>query len=207
MKNTKIHKLVGVALLIAVMVVLQFLGTVLPIRIGPVSLSLVLIPIVIGAAVYGPGAGAVLGAAFGILANIFCANGMDAGGHMVFQASPLLCILVVMLKGICCGYAAGLVYKLIAKRNGYVAMLCAAIVCPVVNTGIFLLGMRFFFMEVLRVWANGSDVAAYVLTGIVLVNFLPELALNVALSPASQRIIHVVQRNTQRRSHKPKVVE
>lgn len=194
MKNAKVHKLVGVALLIALMIVLQFLGTILPIKIGPVSLSLVLIPIVIGAAVYGPGAGAVLGAAFGILANIFCANGMDAGGHMVFQASPILCIVVVMLKGILCGYAAGLVYKLLAKKNGYIAMLCAAIVCPVVNTGIFLLGMRLFFMDVLSVWAGGSNVAGYILTGIILVNFLPELALNIIVSPASQRIIHVINK-------------
>ena len=186
--------MVGVALLIALMIVLQFLGTILPIKIGPVSLSLVLIPIVIGAAVYGPTAGAVLGAAFGILANIFCANGMDGGGHMVFQASPVLCIVVVMIKGILCGYAAGWVYKLLVKKNAYVAMLCAAIVCPVVNTGIFLLGMCLFFMDVLQVWAGGSNVAGWVLSGLILVNFLPELALNIAVSPASQRIIHVVNK-------------
>lgn len=194
MKNKKIHTLVGIALLIAVMIVLQFIGTVLPIKIGPVSISLVLIPIVIGAAVYGPGAGAILGAAFGIIANIFCANGMDGGGHMVFQASPILCILVVMTKGILCGTVAGFTYKLIAKKNSYLGMLCAAIACPAVNTGVFLLGMRLFFMEVLQQWAGGSNVAAYVLTGIVLVNFLPELILNVAVSPASQRIIHVIKK-------------
>lgn len=194
MKSKKIHSMVGVALLIAVMIVLQFIGTILPIKIGPVSISLVLIPIVIGAAVYGPGAGAVLGAAFGIIANIFCINGMDGGGQMVFQASPALCILVVMTKGILCGIAAGWVYRMIAKKNGYVAMLCAAFVCPVVNTGVFLLGMRLFFMDVLNVWANGSNVAGYVLTGIVLVNFLPELILNMAVSPASQRIIQIVKK-------------
>lgn len=194
MKSKKIHSMVGVALLIAVMIVLQFIGTILPIKIGPVSISLVLIPIVIGAAVYGPGAGAVLGTAFGIIANIFCINGMDGGGQMVFQASPALCILVVMTKGILCGFAAGWMYRLISKKNGFLAMLCAAIVCPVVNTGVFLLGMRLFFMDVLRVWANGNDVAGYVLTGLILVNFLPELVLNVLVSPASQRIIQIVKK-------------
>ena len=207
MKNKKVHKLVGIALLIAIMIVLQFLGTILPIKIGPVSISLVLIPIVIGAAVYGPGAGAILGSAFGILANIFCANGMDGGGHMVFQASPGLCILVVMLKGILCGFTAGWAYKLLAKKNGYIAMLCAAIVCPVVNTGIFLLGMKLFFMDVLRGWAGGSNVAGYVLTGIILVNFLPELALNIVVSPASQRIIRAVNKNTVRKANPPRTVE
>lgn len=194
MKNKKIHTMAGVALLIAVMIVLQFVGTLLPIKIGPVSISFVLIPIVIGAAVYGPTAGAVLGGAFGIMANIFCANGMDAGGHMVFQASPLLCILVVMVKGILCGYTAGWTYRLVAKWNDYAAMIFAAIICPVVNTGIFLLGMRLFFMDVLQQWAGGSNIAGYVLTGIILVNFLPELILNVAVAPASQTIIHAINK-------------
>ena len=194
MKNSKVGSMVGVSLLIAVIVVLQFIGTLLPIKIGPVSISLVLIPIVIGAAVYGPNAGAVLGGAFGVIATIFCANGMDVGGQMVFQASPLLCILVVMAKGILCGLAAGFVYKLVNKRNSYLAMLCAAIVCPVVNTGIFLLGMDLFFMDVLQVWAGGSNIAGYLLTGIILINFLPELILNIVLSPVSQRIIHIVKK-------------
>lgn len=194
MKNSKVGSMVGVSLLIAVIVVLQFIGTLLPIKIGPVSISLVLIPIVIGAAVYGPNAGAVLGGAFGVIATIFCANGMDVGGQMVFQASPLLSILVVMAKGILCGLAAGFVYKLVNKRNSYLAMLCAAIVCPVVNTGIFLLGMDLFFMDVLQVWAGGSNIAGYLLTGIILINFLPELILNIVLSPVSQRIIHIVKK-------------
>lgn len=194
MKNKHVHTLVGMALLIAVMIVLQFIGTILPIKIGPVSISLVLIPIVIGAAFYGPGSGAVLGTVFGLITYIFCVNGMDGGGHMVFQASPILCFLVVMTKGALCGLAAGLTYKLFAKKNSYIAMLLAAIVCPVVNTGTFLLGMRLFFMDVLQAWANGSNVAGYVLTGLILVNFLPELILNVAVSPASQRIIHAIRK-------------
>ena len=186
--------MVGVSLLIAVIVVLQLVGTLLPIKIGPVSISLVLIPIVIGAAVYGPGAGAVLGAAFGVVASIFCANGMDSGGQIVFQASPLLCIVVVMLKGILCGFAAGCVYALLKKSSTYLAMLGAAIICPVVNTGIFLLGMNLFFMDVLQIWAGGSNVAGYLLTGIILVNFVPELIINIVLSPVSQRIIHIVKK-------------
>lgn len=194
MHNQKISKMVGVALLIAVMIVLQFIATVFPIKIGPVSLSLVLIPIALGAAAFGAAAGGVLGFAFGVLTYIFCVNGMDAGGHMVFQASPALCFVVVMAKGILCGVSAGLIYKLLSKVNGYLAMFCAAIICPVVNTGVFLIGMSLFFMDVLKVWAGGSDVAGYVLSGLILINFLPELAINLAFSPAGQRILHAVKK-------------
>ncbi len=194
MKNAKIQKMVGVSLLIAVMIVLQFLASVFPIKIGPVSLSLVLIPIVLGAATYGISAGGVLGGAFGVMTYIFCVNGMDGGGHMVFQASPVLCFIVVMSKGILCGLAAGAVYQLLRNKNGYVAMLCAAIVCPVVNTGVFLTGMFLFFMDVLRVWAGGSDVVGYVLSGLIVINFLPELGINLAFSPAGQRILRAIKK-------------
>lgn len=195
MKNKKIEKMVGVSLLIAVMVVLQFLASIFPIKIGPVSLSLVLIPIVLGAATYGAVAGGVLGGAFGVLTYIFCVNGMDAGGHMVFQASPVMCFIVVMAKGILCGLAAGSVYQLLHKKNGYLAMLCAAIICPVVNTGVFLTGMSLWFMDVLKVWAGGSDVAGYVLSGLIVINFLPELAINLIFSPAGQRILRAIKKS------------
>ena len=194
MKNAKIQKMVGVSLLIAVMIVLQFLASVFPIKIGPVSLSLVLIPIVLGAATYGISAGGVLGGAFGVMTYIFCVNGMDGGGHMVFQASPVLCFIVVMAKGILCGLAAGAVYQLLRNKNGYLAMLCAAIVCPVVNTGVFLTGMFLFFMDVLRVWAGGSDVVGYVLSGLIVINFLPELGINLVFSPAGQRILRAIKK-------------
>ena len=64
MKNAKIKRMVGIALLMALVVVMQFLSGIIP-PVGGFSISLVLIPIVLGAAVYGPGAGALLGATFG----------------------------------------------------------------------------------------------------------------------------------------------
>lgn len=198
MKTEKVKRMVGLSLLIAIIVVLQLVGSAFPIKIGPVNISLVLVPLVIGAALYGPGGGAILGAAFGIISTICCINGMDGGGAMVFQANPLVCVIVVMLKAILAGAAAGWVYKLIAPKNAYLAMLCAAIVCPVVNTGIFLLSMAVFFMEVLRTWtelAGGSNVAGYVLTGLILINFVPELLLNIVMSPAGDRIVRVVKKN------------
>lgn len=194
MKNAKIKKMVTLSLLTALVVVLQLLGYVLP-RVGPFGLSFVLIPIVVGAAVYGPAAGAVLGGAFGIVVCFCSYNGLDAGGFMVWQANPLLCIAVVMAKGILAGAACGFVYKLLAARKPIIGMLCAAIVCPVVNTGVFLLGMRLFFFDVLSAWAGGSNVVGYIMTGIVLVNFLPELLINIVFSPAGQRIVYTVKKH------------
>lgn len=183
--------MVGIALLIAMIVVLQFVGSSIP-PISGVSISLVLIPIVIGAAFYGPSAGAILGGAFAFITIINCISGADVGGAMVFQANPVICILLVSAKSILCGLAAAFVYKLLADKNRIAAIVCAAVVCPVVNTGVFVTGMFIFFRPVLAAWAGGSDVITYVLTGLVLCNFLPELIINVVLAPAISKVLEIV---------------
>lgn len=184
--------MVSVALLMALVVVMQAISGIIP----PVSgfpISLVLIPIVLGAALFGSGAGAILGATFGVIVYINCVTGADPGGAMVFQANPVLCLLVVMGKGILAGAASGWVYRLLKNKNPYIAMICAAIVCPVVNTGLFIACMLLFFIEVLQAWAAGADVLGYILSGLVLVNFVPELIINLVFSPASAQILRVVE--------------
>lgn len=193
MKNAKIKRMVVIALLMALVIVMQALSGIIP-PVGGFTISLVLIPIVLGAALYGPTAGALLGATFGVIVYVNCITGADPGGAMVFQANPVLCFLVVMGKGILAGAASGGIYKALHKVNPYIAMLCAAIICPVVNTGIFVVCMFAFFIDVLSAWAAGADVVGYVLTGLILANFVPELIINVVFSPAGQRIVHVVKK-------------
>lgn len=194
MKNAKIKCMVGVALLMAMVIVLQFVGSMIPPIGGTVSISLVLIPIIIGSAIYGPGAGAILGMTFAVVTLINCITGADPGGAMVFQANPVMCVLVVVGKSILCGLASGWVYALISKKSAYVAMLCAAIICPIVNTGVFVTCMLAFFKPVLSAWAGGTDVVTYVLTGLILCNFVPEMLLNVVFSPAGHQITRIVKK-------------
>ena len=193
MNKQKIKRMVGIALLMALVVVMQFLTGIIP-PIGGFSISLVLIPIVLGAAAFGPGAGALLGATFGVVVYINCVTGADPGGAMVFQANPILCFLVVMGKGILAGTASGFVYKLTSRWNSYIAMLVTAIVCPLVNTGVFVACMFAFFIDVLSAWAGGGDLVGYVMTGLILANFVPELIINIGLSPAGQTILMAVRK-------------
>lgn len=184
-------KLVGIALMMALVVVMQAIGSIIP-PVGGFSISLVLIPVVLGAAIFGPGAGALLGATFGAIVFINCVTGTDPGGAMVLQANPILCFLVVMAKGTLAGLGSGWVYKLLKGKNTYVAMLLAAIVCPVINTGVFVACMLLFFVDVLAAWAGGGDLLGYVLTGLILANFVPELIINIVFSPAGERICRLV---------------
>ena len=54
--------------------------------------------------------------------------------------------------------------------------------------------MLTFFKDVLAAWAGGGDVIAYILSGLVLLNFMPELIINVVFGTAGHTIIHVVKR-------------
>ena len=185
-KRFNTRKLTGLALLTAIVVILQFLGAF--IRFGPFSISLVLIPIVVGAALYGVWAGAWLGFVFGLVVLL---SG-DAAAFLVI--SPIGTILVVLLKGALAGLCAGAVYKALSERNETVAVIVAAIVAPVVNTGIFLLGCLVFFLPTVTEWGQAmgfESVGKYMILGLVGGNFLFELLFNVILSPVIVRLIRL----------------
>ena len=199
-KRLDTRTLTGMALLTAVVVILQLLGAF--VRFGPFSISLVLIPIVVGAALYGVWAGAWLGFVFGMVVLFQ----PDTGVFLTI--SPLGTILVVLLKGALAGLCAGLVYKALSQRSKQAeapskdgkkpgvdpAVIAAAIVCPIVNTGIFLLGCLVFFLPTIREWAAASgfkNVGAYMILGLVGGNFLFELLFNIVLSPVIVRLIRI----------------
>ncbi len=178
------------AALTALVIVLQFLAifvkTLFPLL--PFTVSLVLIPIVIGAAKSGPYMGGWLGLVFGITVLL---SG-DAAAFFVIH--PIGTVLTVLIKGVACGFLAGLVYKLLEKKNKTLAVFVAAVVCPLVNTGLFFVGCLLFFMETVAGWATaagfGGNVAAYMFLGLAGVNFLFEVGSNLLLSPAAVRILN-----------------
>lgn len=181
-KNTK--KIVGVALFTAIVVVLQLLGSF--IRFGPFSISLVLIPIVVGTALYGIGAGAWLGLAFGVTV---LASG-DAGAFLAVNVPGT--IITVLAKGVASGLIPGAIYKLIEKKNKTAATICAAVASPIANTGVFLIGCLIFFMPTINGWAAAMGIESagtYMITTLVGLNFVFELLVNVILSPIIIRLI------------------
>jgi len=186
LKNTR--TLAGVALFTAVVAVLQALGT--AIRLGPFSISLVLIPIVVGAALYGQAAGAWLGFVFGLVV-------LFTDTALFMPISPLGTVLTVLGKGAAAGFCAGFVYRKLEKVNGWLAVIAAAVVCPVVNTGLFLVGCKLFFMSLINEWAAGAGFAnagSYMIFALVGANFLAELVTNIVLSPVIVRLIKLGRR-------------
>lgn len=185
MSNTT-KKIVGVGLFTAIVVVLQVLAVVIR-PAGVFNISLVLVPIVVGAAMYGYKAGAWLGFVFGVVVLL-----TDASAFLAVNVPGT--IITCILKGALAGLVSGLVYLALEKKNQIVAVFVSAIVCPIVNTGVFLLGCRIFFMDTINTWsaaAGYENAGAYMILGLVGVNFLIEMAINIVLSSVIVKIISI----------------
>lgn len=189
-KRPDTEKLVLIALFTALVAILAYFGGFIKIG-GLASISLTLIPVVLGAAMCGPfiGAwlGAVSGAVFFLTADAAFWLGLSIPGT----------IITVMVKGTAAGLLAGLVYTALEKFNRYAAVLVSAVVAPVVNTGIFLLGSMIFFIDTVDAGAaaEGMSVGGYLIVFFVGLNFVFELLVNIILSPAILRIINIKKRS------------
>ena len=185
MNKNRTQQVVGIGLFTAIIVVLQ--AAAISIRFGVFNITLVLIPIVVGAALYGYKAGAWLGFVFGVVVLFTDAS--------VFLAVSIPgTIITVLLKGALAGLISGVIYKLLSVKNMYLAVFAAAIAAPIVNTGVFLLGCRLFFYETISQWAANAgypSAGKFMILGLCGVNFLVEAAINIVLSPAVLRLINL----------------
>ena len=184
MSNKKIDRnktvrLATAGILTAVVIVFQFIGA--SIKFGTFSVSLVLIPIVIGAALCGKGISTWLGLVFSVVVLL-------SGDAAAFLAiDPLGTVITVILKGSLAGFVGGFAFEMLKKVNTYFAVIISAILVPLTNTGIFLVGCRLFFFETIKEWAVGlgfENAFTYMIVGLVGVNFIFELVINIVLSPS-----------------------
>ena len=175
------------AILTAIVIVLQWLGGMVPVF-GPFASAVALVPIVIGAAMCGPIVGAWLGAVFAVVVLLLPST------SFFWAFSVHGTFITVIVKGIACGLVAGLVYKALEKKNFYLAIILAALCCPVVNTGLFLLGCYLFFLPSVAEMAKAAEST---LTGMeffwvmATANFLTELLTTAILAPMLVRILKI----------------
>ena len=188
--KSKMTAVIGV--FIAITVVLQIISYF--VKIGTFSLTLTLVPIILVSVMYGPKYSVFLGTAFGIVTIIGCITGTDAGGNILFNASPFFTVLLCMIKAILCSLVAGFVGTALKRKNLFLAVIITAIIAPIINTGSFIILMFLFFKGILYEWAGGTDIVTYLLIGLTGINFIIELGINVVLSPIILRILKAVKR-------------
>ena len=186
-KNSRTHQLVLAAMMTALVIVFQLLATYGKFF-GPFESAVGLIPIAIGACLCGPAVGAWLGLVFGIIILV------TGGGALFFAFSIPGTIITVLIKGAAAGFVSGLVYKLLQKKLGFFSAIFASLVCPLVNTGIFLLGSAVFFMpyaEAIGEIVHIDKAGFGVFIALAFANFIIEILMCTVLSPVFVRIMRI----------------
>lgn len=185
-------RMVQFAILTALTVVLQLLCSVM--SIGSITITLSLVPVVIGAALFGISGGTVLGFVLGLVN--FISSFSNPFLLFLFQASPVLYILTCFGKTMVAGAVAGLLYRVLSRAgHPYVGVTLAALAAPVVNTGIFFVMMALFFRTPIVSYFGdvGGNVLVFIMTALIGINFFVEFGLNAVLCPAIARIISAVR--------------
>ena len=175
MNSHKIKRMVGIASLAAVVVVLQLIANYIP---GPggVSITLALIPLVIGAILYGPTGGTILGV---IMGGIILTAPSTAS---FLNVRPFITVVLCLVKTGVAGLVSGFVFNLLKKQNLTLAVILASVLVPILNTGIFSIGCILFYMETLTEWAGGSNAIAYLFLTMIGINFIVEFIINSVLT-------------------------
>ena len=184
-KGFKPRELTLLGLLTAVLLVMSFtpLGY---LNIGPLAITLNMIPVAIGAIALGPTGGAILGGVFGMTSFLQCLGigGTSAMGVILFEINPLLAFLQRFLPRLVTGLACGYIYLWTKKLfnqsiAGYIAGFCAAFL----NTALFMLTLVLFFWntDYLQALINGRNIFLFIVT-FVGINAVFEMLVSTAVS-------------------------
>ena len=168
----------GLGILTAMVIVLQLIANY--IQFGPVSITLALFPIAVGAMMFGPLGGLFLGLVDGAL--ILSAPSTMTG---FFVINPAGTIITCLTKTAIAGLVAGLVFKLLREKHVNLGIVLASLLVPLLNTGIFVIYTFIFFKSALDSGAADMGVNSIYMLFIIWIgwNFLLEFGLNAALAP------------------------
>lgn len=184
-RSLKIRKMVMITILSVLAMVLQLFSNY--VQFGPVSITLSLIPIVVGAILYGPISGFIIGAVTGLI--VFFAPGTIG---LFWPYGVFITLLVCVFKMGLAGLISGLLYKLINKFNKKIAVIISSVIVPLVNTGLFAIATLLFYYDLLSSLApSGQATVTYLFLGFIGFNFIIEFIVNSVLSPVVLRLVNM----------------
>ena len=129
--------LVEMALLVAIILLMAFtpIGY---IKTAGLEITLIVVPVAVGAVTLGPTAGAILGGVFGITSFIQC-FGMSTFGVALFSVSPLRTAIVCIVPRVLMGWLTAVIFKAVSSKDktSFVQYLVASIAGPLLNTILF----------------------------------------------------------------------
>ena len=138
----KIQKLTVLSVLAAITAIVAFV----PLKTLGLEITFTMIPVAIGAILYGPSGGAVLGAVFGVVSFLQCL-GYSHFGAALLAINPVFTFIVCVPTRILAGLLAGLIYKALKAgcKSNIPALLTASLAAPLLNTVFFMSSLVLFF--------------------------------------------------------------
>ena len=136
-------------------------------NVGPLAISLNMIPVGIGAMTLGPMGGMILGGLFGITSFMQCLGigGTSAMGVLLFEISPFLAFVQRFVPRLLAGLLSGLIYRWVEKLiNGTVAGFVTGFCAALLNTILFMLSLILLFgnTEYLRNLIGGRNIILFI---------------------------------------------
>ena len=197
--NNKFFTARNVALLgilTALVIVLQLFASAIPMF--GVTLNFSLIPIALAGVLVGWIGGAIVGFSCGLVVFITMAVlGQEPSTAFFFQTNPAILTIMCIGKTTVAGIVSGLLYKLISKRNSAVAIGASSLIIPILNTGIYMLGivlMKDSAAEFMGLTSSSAGLVFSVVFGLIWLNFVLEMAITIIFTPMLYKVIRVVNK-------------
>ena len=193
-KEKQIHlkSVIGLAVFALIIVVMAFTPVGF-LKTGNLEASFLVVPVAIGAILLGPTYGAVLGLVMGVVSFAQCFGASDMGSAL-FGVSAVNTFLLCVIPRVICAWMAGVFYDLLSKidKTGFVPQIAAAVVCPIFNFILFMLGLSLLFGQTpyllnVQTQMNASGIGFYFALGGM--NLLYELLASVVLTTGISTLI------------------
>lgn len=191
-KQIPLKSVIGLAVFALIIVVMAFTPVGF-LKTGNLEASFLVVPVAIGAILLGPTYGAVLGLVMGVVSFAQCFGASDMGSAL-FGVSAVNTFLLCVIPRVICAWMAGVFYDLLSKidKTGFVPQIAAAVVCPIFNFILFMLGLSLLFGQTpyllnLQTQMNASGIGFYFALGGM--NLLYELLASVVLTTGISTLI------------------
>lgn len=165
-KNLKPKELTLMGLLTAVLLLMSFtpIGF---LNIGPLAITLNMIPVAIGAIALGPKGGAILGAVFGFTSFLQCIGigGSSQMGVILFSINPFLAFVQRFVPRLLMGILTAYIFRWVKKlSNSTIAGFVAGFSAAFLNTVLFMsfLVVLFGNTEYLSEMIDGRNVIVFI---------------------------------------------
>lgn len=144
-KNQNTLRMVQLGLFTAIILLMAFtpLGY---IKTPGLEITLLVVPVTVGAILFGPTGGAILGGIFGLTSFLQC-FGMSAFGAVLLNINPIGTFIVTVVSRILMGWLTGLAFRAFRKSRAVkgIAYAAASLAGPLLNTLLFMTTLLLFF--------------------------------------------------------------